>query len=405
MAYPEGIALDSLGAAVGGLPAGVTVRLVVLTVALALVGAACVSEPPPSAASASPPAPTDSRIADLPGALHEILRDPGPYLMRMERTQTSEVTTSRIVGTMRVTSHAWAAEGTRVDQGSGSDTIAETTYELIWKGDSGFTRSADGPWIPFTGLFDHPLRLTDDPDAGTFVVTGEADENGRAITTLGYADPSVIDPIFLLSIGNELEDVKVTAAYDLTPAGRLVRMRSSLIGQRSARFGGGTITHDAVYTVLPGLPDPIAAPETDWTLHRSTELPVTFALPPGWTSTGTASDGDSFRGAAGIASIRRREAPLPSSMQELVESVRSEYADRGAGDPGSVVPTYLGQEVATAIIYARVDLGDGDVNVVHLVSTFDGAAYDIVWTLQPGVLQDQFDMIGDVATSWHWGSN
>jgi hypothetical protein len=91
-------------------------------------------------------------------------------------------------------------------------------------------------------------------------------------------------------------------------------------------------------------------------------------------------------------------------MQALVASVRSEYNERGAGDPGSVVPTYLGQEAATAIIYAGVDLGDGEVNIVHLVSTFDGAAYDIVWTLQPGVLQEQFDMIGDVATSWHWGS-
>ena len=91
-------------------------------------------------------------------------------------------------------------------------------------------------------------------------------------------------------------------------------------------------------------------------------------------------------------------------MRELVDSVRIEYRERGAGDPGSIVPTYLGQEVATAIIYAGVDLGNGDVNVVHLVSTFDGAAYDVVWTMRPGVLQDQFDMIGDVATSWHWES-
>lgn len=401
MAEPEAIALDSRGRRWAR-----AVRLVALAVALALVGAACASTtPPPPAASASPvAAQTASPIADLPGALREILRDPGPFLMRMERTQTSDVTTSRIVGTMRVTSHAWAAEGTRVDQATGSDMVAETPYEMIWQGDSGYTRSADGPWIPFTGLFDHPLRLTDDPDAGAFVVTGEAVENGRTITTLGYADPSVIDPIFLLSIGNELEDVTVTATYDLTPAGQLVRMRSSLIGQRLARFGGGTITHDAVYTVLPGLPDPIAAPPTDWTLRRSTELPVTFALPPGWSSAGTTTQGESFEGAAGSASIRVRQAPLTSSMQELVESVRSEYTDRGAGDPGSVVPTYLGQEVATAIIYAGVDLGDGVVNVVHLVSTFDGAAYDIVWTMQPGVLQDQFDMIGDVATSWHWGS-
>jgi hypothetical protein len=383
------------------------VRLVALTfgIALALVGAACAPEPPPSVApTAAVAVPEVSPIADLPGALRRILREPGPYRMRMERTQTSDVMTSRIVGTMRVTSHAWAAEGTRVDQAVGSEMVAETPYEMIWQGDSGFTRSAGGPWIPFTGLFDHPLRLTDDPEAGTFVVIGELVEEGRAITTLGYADPSVIDPIYLLAIGNELEDVTVTAAYDLTPAGRLVRMRSSLRGERLAPFGGGTITHEAVYTVLPGLPDPIAAPATDWTLHRSTTLPVTFALPPGWASTSTDPRGDAFNGAGGSASIRRRETPLTSSMQELVESVRNEYEDRGAGDPGSVVPTYLGQEVATAIIYAGVDLGDGDVNIVHLVSTFDDAAYDIVWTLQPGVLQEQFDMIGDVATSWHWGS-
>jgi hypothetical protein len=383
------------------------VRLVALTfaMALALLGTACAPAPPPSVATApAVAAPDVSPIADLPGVLRQILRDPGPYRMRMERTQTSDVTTSRIAGTMRVTSHAWAAEGTRVDQAAGSDMVAETPYEMIWQGDSGFTRSAGGPWIPFAGLFDHPLRLTDDPEAGRFVVIGELVEEGRAITTLGYADPSVIDPIFLLAIGNELEDVTVTATYDLTRAGRLVRMRSSLRGQRLARFGGGTITHEAVYTVLPGLPDPIAAPVTDWTLHRSNALPVTFALPPGWASTGAAPDGDAFSGSEGSASIRRREAPLTSSMQELVESVRSEYEDRGAGDPGSVVPTYLGQEVATAIIYAGVDLGDGGVNIVHLVSAFDGAAYDIVWTLRPGVLQDQFDMIGDVATSWHWGS-
>jgi hypothetical protein len=177
-------------------------RLVALTfsIALALVGAACAPARPPSVASASAVAAPDvSPIADLPGALRQILRDPGPYRMRMERTQTSDVTTSRIVGTMRVTSHAWAAEGTRVDQATGSDIVAETPYEMIWQGDSGFTRSAGGPWIPFTGLFDHPLRLTDDPEAGTFVVIGNLVEEGRAITTLRYADPSVIDPIFLLA--------------------------------------------------------------------------------------------------------------------------------------------------------------------------------------------------------------
>jgi hypothetical protein len=383
----------------------VTVRLVSLTLAIALVGTACAAGPAPSVAPVSPVgAPAASPIADLPAALREILRAPGPYRMRMERTQTSETTTSRIVGTMRVETGAWAADGTRADQAVGSELVTETTYAMIWQGDAGYTRSADGPWIPFTGLFDHPLRLTEDPDAGTFEVTGERVEEGRTITTLAYVDPAVIDPIFVLAIGNELEVVSATATYDLTPSGRLVRMRSSLTGQRLARFGGGTITHDAVYTVLPGLPDPIAAPATDWTLHRSTALPVTFALPPGWSSTATAVETETFSGGDGKALIQLRDQPLTSSMRALVDSVRIEYGERGAGEPGSIVPTYLGQEAATAIIYPRVDLGDGDVNVVHLVSSFDGAAYDVVWTMRPGVLQDQFDMIGHVATSWHWGS-
>lgn len=380
-------------------------RLVALPLAIALIGAACAAGPAPSVAPVSPVGETiPSPTADLPAALREILRAPGPYRMRMERTQTSETTTSRIVGTMQVATGAWSAEGTRTDQAIGSAMVAETTYAMVWEGDSGYTRSAGGPWIPFTGLFDHPLRLTEDPDAGTFEVTGERVENGRTITTLEYADPTVIDPIFVLAIGNELEVVSATARYDLTPSGRLVRMRSSLTGQRLARFGGGTITHDAVYTVLAGLPEPIAAPVTDWTLHRSTALPVTFALPPGWSSTSTALERETFSGGDGSALIQLRDKPLTSSLRELVDSVRIAYRERGAGEPGSIVPTYLGEEVATAIIYAGVDLGNGDVNVVHLVSTFDGAAYDVVWTMRPGVLQDQFDMIGDVATSWHWES-
>ena len=381
-------------------------RLVALTFAIALVGAGCAASPVPSVAPVSPVAePAASPIADLPAAHREILRAPGPYRMRMERTQASETTTSRIVGTMRVEPDAWAAEGTRADQAIGSEMVAETTYAMIWEGDTGFTRSGDGPWIPFTGLFDHPLRLTEDPDAGAFEVTGESVDEGRTITTLGYADPAVIDPIFVLAIGNELEVVSASASYDLTPSGGLVRMRSSLTGQRLARFGGGTITHDAVYTVLPGLPDPIATPATDWTLHRSRALPVTFALPPRWSSTATALETETFSGEDGSALIQLRDKPSTSSMRALVDAVRIEYQERGAGDPGSIVPTYLGQQVATAIIYTGVDLGNGDVNIVHLVSTFDGAAYDVVWTMRPGVLQDQFDMIGDVATSWHWESS
>lgn len=378
-------------------------RVVAPLLALTMV-AACATGPLPSAAGESAVPPTARPVADLSAALREILRAPGPYRLRMERAQTSETTTSRIVGTMRVTPSAWAAEGTRTDQAIGSEMIAEATYEMVWIGDSGYTRSDAGAWIPFTGLFDHPLRLTDDPDAGTFVPVEEVVEEGRTITRLGYADPSVIDPVFVLAIGNELEDVSAAATYDLTPAGHLVRVRSSLSGQRLAQFGGGTITHDAVYTVLPGLPDPIAAPPTDWTLYRSARLPLTFALPPGWSATGAAREPELFSGTEGSASIQLRATPPAGTMRELVDSVRSDYLERGVGEPGSVVPTYLGQEAATAVIYPGVDLGNGSVNVVHLVSTFDGAAYDIVWTMHPGVLQDQFDMIGDVATSWHWGT-
>ena len=76
----------------------------------------------------------------------------------MDRRQMSETTASRIVGTMRVTADAWAAKGTRTDQASGTVMMSTATYEMIWIGDSGYTRSDDGPWIPFVGLFDHPLR-------------------------------------------------------------------------------------------------------------------------------------------------------------------------------------------------------------------------------------------------------
>jgi hypothetical protein len=379
-------------------------RVVAPLLAMTMV-AACATGPPPSAADVSAAPPAARPVADLSAALREILRAPGPYRLRMERTQTSETTTSHIIGTMRVTPSAWAAEGTRTDQAVGSEMVAQATYEMVWIGDSGYTRSDAGAWIPFTGLFDHPLRLTEDPDAGTFVPVEEVVEEGRTITRIRYADPTVIDPVFVLAIGNELEDVTAIATYDLTPAGHLVRVRSSLSGQRLDRFGGGTITHDATYTVLPGLPDPITAPATDWTLYRSTRLPLSFALPPGWSSTGVAGESELFGGKEGSASVRLRSKSLTIPMGELVDSVRSDYLDRGIGEPGSVVPTYLGQEAATAVIYPGVDLGNGPVNVVHLVGMFDGAAYDVVWTMQPGVLQDQFDMIGDVATSWHWGSS
>ena len=98
-----------------------------------------------------------------------------------------------------------------------------------------------------------------------------------------------------------------------------------------------------------------------------------------------------------------REDPVSSSPAALVEAVQAEYRTRGADAPSSIVPTYLGAESATAVIYPDVNLGDGPVNVVHLVSVFDGAAYDIVWTMRPGILQAQFDLVGDVATSWYWG--
>jgi hypothetical protein len=93
---------------------------------------------------------------------------------------------------------------------------------------------------------------------------------------------------------------------------------------------------------------------------------------------------------------------VTSTPEKLVDAVRQGYADRGATEPGSIVPTYLGSETAVAVTYAGVDLGDGPVNVVHLVSVHDDVAYDIVWAMQPGILQAQFDLIGDVATSWSW---
>jgi hypothetical protein len=371
---------------------------------MAIVVGACATPPVPSTTVEPASAPTPSPAADLPGILREILRAPGPLRMRMDRLQTSETTTSHIVGTMRVTPDAWAAEGTRTDQAIGSSMVSEATYELVWIGDSGYTRSDDGPWIPFTGLFDHPLRLTADPEAGAFAIIGEVADGDRILQRLGYVDPGVIDPVFVLAISNELEGVEATATYDLTADGRLVRMRSSLTGERLARFGGGTITHDAEYTVIPGLPGRIDTPPTDWQLYRSSTLPFSFALPPGWSPTGDAEAAERFTGDDGTAVVRVRESPLSSSPSDLVAAVREEYRSLGAGDPVSIVPTYLGAETATALIYRTVDLGQGPVNIVHLVGAFDDTAYDIVWTMEPGILQAQFDMIGDVATSWHWGA-
>jgi hypothetical protein len=373
--------------------------------AVGLVVACCA--PAPAGIDAQSPsaqpstAPTPTPVADLPAALREILRAPGPLLLRMDRVQASDTTTSRIVGRMRVEPTAWAAEGTRTDQAEGSSMVATSSYEMIWIGDSGYTRS-DGPWIPFVGLFDHPLRLTADPDVGRLVDQGEVTEGARVLRRLGYADPSVIDPVFLLSIGNELEDVDVVATYDLTPDGRLVRMQSRLTARRQEQFGGGGVTHDATYTVIPGLPDPVEPPETDWTLYRSPRLPFSLALPPGWSPDAASGVEDVFRGPDGNGRVGIREAPLTSSPERLVDAVRAEYATLGAAEPGSIVPTYLGAETAIALTYAGVDLGDGPVNIVHLVSSHDEVAYDIVWTMQPGILQAQFDLIGDVATSWSW---
>jgi hypothetical protein len=377
-------------------------RRPILALLTTLIVLACTPATPPSPTVAPTESPTPSPVADLPGALREILRAPGPYRLRMERVQTSETTTSRITGTMRVTPDAWAAEGTRTDQAVGSTMVSTATYELIWIGDSGYTHS-DGPWIPFTGLFDHPLRSTADPDAGTFVDLGEVRLDDRVLLRLGYADPSIIDPVFLLAIGNELEGVVASVTYDLTPDGRLVRVQSTLSGRRMEQFGGGAVTHDATYTVIPGLPDPIEPPETDWTLYRSETLPYSFALPPGWTADAdTTSAADAFTGPEGSARVGVRESPVTSTPENLVDAVRRGYAGRGAAEPGSIVPTYLGSETAVAVTYAGVHLGDGPVNVVHLVSVHDDVAYDIVWTMQPGILQAQFDLIGDVATSWSW---
>jgi hypothetical protein len=378
----------------------------------ALVGgcAGATPSPSPSRTVAITPAPATAAIisspipvAELPDVLRDILRAPGPFRMTMDRRQTSDTATSRILGTMRITPDAWAAEGTRTDQATGSSMVATATYELIWIGHSGYTRSDGGAWIPFVGLFDHPLRLTADPDAGTFVVTDDRPDGDPALRRLGYADPSVIDPVFVLAIGNELDDVDASATYDLTADGRLVRMQSSLSGSRRPEFGGGTVRHEAEFTVLPGVPDPIEPPPTDWTLFRSTRLPFSLALPPGW-SVGQGGDGvERFRSDAGTAEVRVREDPVTSSPAGLVEAVQAGYRAHGAETPSSIVPTYLGAETATAVIYPDVDLGEGPVNVVHLVSMFDGAAYDVVWTMRPGILQAQFDLIGDVATSWYWG--
>jgi hypothetical protein len=317
--------------------------------AIATVVAACAPAPGPSPSlgSAGPAAvPPASPSVDLAAALREILRAPGPYRMRMERTQTSETTTSRIIGTMQVTPDAWTAEGTRTDQAVGSSMVAEATYELVWIGDSGYTRSDDGPWIPFVGLFDHPLRLTADPEAGELVPTGRYQDGERTVFQLGYADPAVIDPVFVLAIANELEDVVATVTYELTGDGALVGMRSSLSGRRLEAFGGGAIGHDAEYRVIPGVPGPLVAPATEWQLYRSAALPLSFALPPGWSADGPADLVERFDGPDGVARIRIREDPLASSRSKLVDDIRSEYRAQGVGEASSVVPTYLGAEVA-----------------------------------------------------------
>jgi hypothetical protein len=373
-----------------------------LVAGLALLQIACspaaVVSPDPVV---TPPLATPTPVADLPSALREILRAPGPYTLRMERIQTSETTTSRIDGTMRVEPRAWAAEGTRTDRGAGSGMVSTADYEMVWIGDSGYTRT-DGPWIPFTGLFDHPLRLTADADAGTFVDLGEATVGQRVVRQLGYADPSVIDPIYLLAIGNELDDVDVNVTYALTPDGRLVQVHSKLSGKRRGEFGGGRIAHEATYTVIPGLPDPIEPPDTDWTLFRSSTLPISLALPPGWKSTISETRSETFEGPEGTARVAVRESPATSTPEELVAAVQADYARQGGPKIGDVVPTYLGSETAIAVTYGDIDLRDGPQTVVHLVSIHKGVAYDVVWTLASGSVQDRFDLVGHVATSWAW---
>src|SRR4029453_5525873 len=165
--------------------------------------------------------------------------------------------------------------------------------------------------------------------------------------------------------------------------GRLVRVQSTLTARRMAQFGGGAVTHEASYTVIPGLPDPIEPPDTDWTLYRSGHLPFSLALPPGWTADvdATSAAADAFRAPEGTARVAVRESPVTRTPEQLGEAVRQGYADRGAAEPGSIVPTYLGSETAVAVTYSGVDLGDGPVNVVHLVSVHDDVAYDIVWTM------------------------
>ena len=373
----------------------------VLVVAFALVIVGCSPTVVPSPPASQRAKATPSPVADLAPNLREILRTPGPYLLRMERVQTSEKATSRIEGTMRVAPRAWAAEGTRTDRGTGSGMVSTSSYQMIWIGGSGYTRT-DGPWIPFTGLFDHPLRLTADPDAGAFVDLGSATVGQLAVRRLGYADTSVIDPIYLLAIGNELDDVDVAVTYDLTPDGRLVRVHSQLSGRRRAAFGGGKITHEASYTVIPGIPDPIEPPDTDWTLFRSRHLPVSLALPPGWKSDTSTPDAETFSGPDGTARVDVRGSAVTTTPDELVADVQADYARQGGPPTGDVVPTYLGSETAVAVTYADIDLGDGPRTVVHLVSSHSGVPYDIVWTLSAGTVQGRFDLVGDVATSWAW---
>ena len=105
---------------------------------------------------------------------------------------------------------------------------------------------------------------------------------------------------------------------------------------------------------------------------------------------------------ADLPSALREILRAPGPHQKLVADVQVDYARKGGPATGDVVPTYLGSETAMAVTYAEIDLGDGPQTIVHLVSSHRGVAYDVVWTLGAGTVQERFDTVGDVATSWAW---
>ena len=56
-------------------------------------------------------------------------------------------------------------------------------------------------------------------------MTDEQPDGDATLRRLGVRGPDVIDPVFVLAIGNELDGVDADVTYDLTADGRLVRIR------------------------------------------------------------------------------------------------------------------------------------------------------------------------------------